>query len=76
MIYLAVSDILVSAINILGVYVFASDKIFYQETYWKQLCIIKDFFVSTVSVWSVLSYMLLSVDRYFIFSSSSNHTDL
>ena len=59
MIYLAVCDILVSAINPFGAYVFASDRIFPGKPYWKQLCITKDFLTSIVTLSCGLSYMLL-----------------
>ena len=68
MIYLAVSDILVSTIYPLDVYVFASDRIFARKPYWKHVCITKEFLISFPTASCVLSYMLLSLDRYDIFS--------
>ena len=66
MIYLAMSDILVSAVNPLGIYIFASDRIIDRIPYWKQLCLIKGFFETIATHACQMSYMLLSVDRYAI----------
>ena len=61
MVYLAVSDILVSCMLPVS-YLRMSSTI--DERYWKQFCIISEYFYTLTMTYSVISYITASIDRY------------
>ena len=60
MVYLAVSDILVSCMLPMT-YLRNSSTI--GERYWKQFCIISEYFYTVTMTYSVMSYITASIDR-------------
>ena len=63
MIYLAISDILVSSMVPLATFTTVSRFLNFDVKYWKPICIIKENFYVTAVGLSLICYGMLSVDR-------------
>ncbi len=63
MIYLAASDIAMCLVSPVVLYELAGDSIIDVTSYWKELCIAKDYLDFSTTVACITSYTLLSIDR-------------